>query len=116
MKRSSDKNMTIFGRNLWALRRKHNLRQEDLAKAFGMPRYKISYYECRAKNPTMEFVQKVADYFKVSADDLIYDDPKKSVHPGPTSKLEQQMEQIKKLSPTKQKIISNMLDGAIKSE
>ena len=49
MRRSNDKNMSTFGRNLWGLRKKNGLRQEDLAKALGISRDMISYYECKAK-------------------------------------------------------------------
>jgi transcriptional regulator with XRE-family HTH domain len=110
MKRSSDKNMTVFGRNLWGLRRRKGMRQEDLGKALGIPRYKVSYYECKAKNPTVDFVQRVADYFGVSTDELLRDAPEENSKPGPKSKIECQLEAIRQLPPKKQKTVSEMLD------
>ena len=110
MKRNTDSNMTIFGRKLWMLRRKRNMRQEDLAAALGMPRYKISYYESRAKNPTMEFVQNVANYFGVATDELLKETADVKSKPGPKSKIECQLEAIRQLPPKKQKTVSEMLD------
>jgi len=110
MKRNTDSNMTIFGRKLWMLRRKRNMRQEDLAAALGMPRYKISYYESRAKNPTMEFVQNVANYFGVATDELLKETVDVKLKPGPKSKIECQLEAIRQLPPKKQKTVSEMLD------
>jgi len=110
MKRSTDKNMTVFGRNLWALRRKKGMRQEDLGRELGIPRYKVSYYECKAKNPTVDFVQKVADHFEMSTDELLREAPEVKPKPGPKSKIECQLEAIRQLPPKKQKTVSEMLD------
>lgn len=115
MKRSTDEDMPRFGRNLLALRKAHNLRQEDLASALEVSRETISYYESRAGNPTMDFVEKVADYFEVSIDELL-GRSRGRCRPGPTSKLERQFELVRRLPPPKQRVISEMLDMAIASE
>ena len=111
MKRSSDKNMTVFGRNLWRLRKKRDMRQEDLAKAIGVPRDTVSYYECKAKNPTIEFVQKVADYFSVGTDELFLDAPENRIKPGPKSKVEEKIEAIKGLPKNEQKAVFTLIDS-----
>jgi transcriptional regulator with XRE-family HTH domain len=110
MKRSSDTNMTVFGRNLWALRRRRGMRQDDLAKALGVTRFTVSYYESKAKNPTTEFVQKAADFFGVGTDDLLREAADRRPKPGPKSKIERQLEAIRRLPPKKQKTVSEMLD------
>ena len=92
------------------LRRKHNMRQEDLAKILGVSRATVSYYEYKAKNPTTEFVQKVADHFNVSIDELLLPEADHVTKPGPASKIEKQLEAIRKLPPKKQKTVSEMLD------
>lgn len=103
--------MTVFGRNLWRLRKKHGLRQEDLAKAIGVPRDTVSYYECKAKNPTVDFVQKVADYFGVGTDDLLLDTPENRIKPGPKSKVEEKIEAIKQLPQDEQKAVFTLIDS-----
>ncbi len=114
MKRSNDENMTAFGKALWALRKEKKLRQEDLAKALGVSRDIISYYESKSKNPTMDFVIKVAEYFNVSIDFLLKDKTSLS-KPGPASKLERQLELVRKLPKDKQKAISTVLDMALQN-
>ncbi len=110
MKIKLDKDMTVFGRNLLGLRRDKHLSQEKLAYELGITRYTVSYYESRAKNPTVDFVQKVANYFRVSTDQLLCEASEKRPKPGPKSKIEAQLEAIRKLPAKKQKTVSEMLD------
>lgn len=116
MKKIDSTKLPLFSRKLRLLRSEQHLTQELLANNVGMTREMITYLESRAQNPTAEVIKKFADYFNVSADVFIYEDQEKINHPGPISKLERQLDKIKKLPKSKQKIISNMLDGAIKSE
>ena len=106
----------VFCKKIASLRKEKHLTQSALAEHVGMTKQMISYLETRATNPTLEQIIKFADFFGVSTDDLIYKTCKKSGQSDLKSKLEKQLEQIKKLPTTKQKIISNMLEGAIKSE
>ena len=116
MKRSNDENMPLFGKRLLALRKSRNLKQSDLANALGVSRETISYYESRAKNPTTELINKISAYFGVPPEELINGHPKKRVKPGPTSKIEKQLNLIRELPKEKQKAISTMLDMALASE
>ena len=114
MRRSDTTNMTTFGKNLWTLRKVHGLRQEDLAKALGISRDMMSYYESKAKNPTVEFVLLVADYFKVSTDELLREQANQITKPGPTSHLEHLLSQIRELPNDKQKAVTTILEMALK--
>ena len=116
MKRSNYDNMPTFGKKMMLLRKAHNMRQEDLAKELGTTRVQISYYESRAKNPTIEFVQKVAEFFNVSTDQLLKEEIETPPKPGPESKLERQLELIRHLPSNKQKVISDMLEMVLKGE
>ena len=115
MRTPNPEKMSPFGRHLLALRKAENLRQEDLADALEVSRETISYYESRAGNPTMEFVEKVADHFGTSVDELLGRTKGRGKR-GPASKLERQFELVRQLSLPKQKVISDMLDMAIASE
>ena len=105
--------MPTFGKRLWALRRQRGLRQEDLAAELGMTREQISYYECKATNPTVEFVLQAAEFFGTSTDELLREEPQVR-KPGPVSKLEQQLTQIRSLPAERQKAISIVLELALK--
>ena len=103
--------MPLFGRRLMQLRCRRNLRQEDLAKDLHVSRATVSYYEAKAKNPTTEFVQKVADYFGVSIDELLLNEPDNKLRPGPKSKIEKKIEAIHKLPPEEQKAVFTLIDS-----
>ena len=114
--RLKSKKQPIFGRRLEELRKSRNLTQAELAEKVGLSRGTIAYYEASAQNPTIDTVQTLADFFGVTVQDLIKKRPKRAIKPGPTSRLEQQVERIKRLSPAKQRMITNMLEGVLSSD
>lgn len=62
---------------LIALREERRLSQVEVARALGMSRSGFSMYELGQREPDMEMVRKLADYFKVTTDYLLgrTDDP-----------------------------------------
>ena len=108
-------NISHFCRKITELRNKSHLTQPELAAAIGCTREMIAYYESRSPNPTLDVIKLFADYFEVSTDELIYENEVKRNKIGAKPKLEKQFEQLIKLSKSKQKTISDMLDGALKS-
>ena len=105
-----------FGKRLLELRKKLNLKQSDLAKQLNMSRETVSYYETRCQNPTAEIVKKLADFFSVDPAELISEPTSERIRKGPKSKLEKQLDAIKKLPKEKQKAIMVMIDMALESE
>ena len=67
---------SIFGKRLVELRQEHQLTQNELAEKVGLSRPMVSYFESRAKNPTLETVQKIADFFDVPPESLISENDK----------------------------------------
>lgn len=108
-----NKNIPIFCRKLAELRKEKHLTQTELAEKLGMTRQMISYLENRATNPTLEQIRKFADFFAVSADDFIYENPSKSNHPGQKSRFEQQIENLKNLPKAQRKLVCDMIDAAV---
>lgn len=60
----------MFGDNLIALRKYHNLSQEELAEQLGISRQTLSKYETGESLPDIEKCKMLADIFGVSMDDL----------------------------------------------
>lgn len=56
---------------LIGLREERKLSQAEVAKALGMSRSGFSMYELGEREPDMETIRKIADFFGVSADYLI---------------------------------------------
>jgi len=106
---------SVFSQRLIGLRTARGLTQEAFAKALGVSRDVIAYYETRANNPTAEFIQRVADFFGVPVDQLLKSAAQKRTRPGPTSKLEHQLEMIRKLPKEQQKAVSTVLDMALQN-
>ena len=102
-----------FGQRMAALRHEHGLSQAELGRRLGISRGMVAYYESCAKNPTVDFVEKVAALFDVPAADLLGGTnggaPKKK--PGPASRLAQLTEELSKLPKSKQRVVVEMLEG-----
>lgn len=59
--------------NLKALRKQHNLSQQELAKIAGVTDKAISTWESGTRIPRMGAIQKMADYFGLQKSDIIED-------------------------------------------
>lgn len=88
--------------------------QTEFANAIGMSRSTVAYYESWARNPTLEVVEKVANFFNVSPNDLLNDNTEERNRPS--SKLEQQFQRVRKLSPFRQRMISDMVEAALNAK
>lgn len=60
-----------FGETLKSLRRNKKITQTELADALEVSRSALSLYELNLREPDFKFLQKVANYFKVSLDFLL---------------------------------------------
>lgn len=109
------KQKSQFSAKLMELRRTRGLTQQQLADALGVSRDIIGYYEAKAKNPTAKFIQKVSDFFNVPVDQLLNGKHGHRSRPGRTSKLERQLELVRKLPKDQQKAISTVLDLALQN-
>lgn len=96
-----------------ALRAERGITQDELARRLDITRQMVAYYERRAENPTAEFILKVAEVFGVSVEDLLGSGgpPAARRKPGPASKLERQIDEVKKLPRTKQRVVVELLDA-----
>lgn len=106
----------IFGRRLAYLRRNRQMSQAQLAEDLGVSRSVIAYYESSAKNPTLEAVQKVSDFFEVPPEYLIIEDSEQPKKSGPTSRLDLQIQRIRRLSPHRQRKVSDLIDIELNSK
>lgn len=61
----------MFGKNLKELRNSRNIIQKDLAEYIGVSRAIISQYESGDKFPSVETIEKIAEYFGVTIDYLL---------------------------------------------
>ena len=105
----------VFGKNLSRVRKEHQLTQAELAKEVGISRSSISYYESWSLNPTLDIVQKFADFFGISPEVLVRnqnDEGKKEKF----TRLDRNIEQFKKLTPYKQRNVLKLWEVALESQ
>ena len=105
-----------FGGKLAALRKEQGWTQPQLAEKLGMTLAALVYYERQAKNPSAEFVSKVAKLFNVSVDELLGHAVKPTRKSGPPSRLQQLTGQLADLPRTKQKVVVEMLEAFLQKK
>jgi transcriptional regulator with XRE-family HTH domain len=104
-----------FGRRLAAFRAAKGLTQYELADALGITRNLVVYYERAAKNPSLETVKKIADFFGVTVGEMLNDTaPVAAAKPGPASQIEQLAARAAKLPRSEQKVVIKMLEGVLR--
>ena len=104
-----------FGKNIAAIRKVRGWTQPQLADMLGITLAALTYYERQARNPSAEFVAKVAKIFNVSVDELLGHTIKPAKKTGPRSQLEEKLTAIRQLSREKQKVVLQLLDSFLQS-
>src|SRR5271165_7556144 len=66
--------MSLFSKNLRFLRKKGSHNQDDIAILFGKRANTIGNWENRKSEPSLRELMKLADFFKVSTEDLLHRD------------------------------------------
>ncbi len=108
--RPPTKEAPLFGQRLAQARKAQGLSQEELAAKLGTSRVNLAYYERKAENPTLEFLNRCAEVLKIPISELIGEDHMaQQGKPGPKSKLEKQLEAVRGLPRAKQKFVSEFL-------
>jgi len=97
-----------------AFRVAKGLSQAQLGEALGMDRGLVAYYERAARNPSLELVQKVADFFGVTVGELLNDITRTARKPGPPSQFTQIAERLDRLPRAKQRVVAELLEGFLK--
>lgn len=62
-----------FPEKLLMLRKKHGLSQKKLADALDVAQSSVNYWEKGQRVPSIEMVGRIAEYFKVSLDSLLWE-------------------------------------------
>ena len=60
-----------FGKNINRLRKKQGYSQEELGEKIGVTRQTISKWELEQTSPSLNDLNKIAEFFSVKIDDLI---------------------------------------------
>jgi transcriptional regulator with XRE-family HTH domain len=103
-----------FGQRLAVLRKQQGLSQEALARLLDTTRDNIAYYERKAENPSLDFIERCAQALHVSPEELIAGSAKaRSTKPGPPARWEQLSRRLATLPRGRQRVVIDMLEGLL---
>lgn len=68
-----------FGKNINRLRKKQGYSQEELGEKIGVTRQTISKWELEQTSPSLNDLNKIAEFFSVKIDDLICEESEKKI-------------------------------------
>jgi len=103
-----------LGQRIARFRKAQNLTQTQLAEALGIAQQTLAHYEGGSLRVSVALLKAVAQTLKVSVEDLL-DEPVPAAKRkrGPSSRLQQQIEQVEQLPRSKQKFVMEVLDTVI---
>lgn len=102
--------MKTCGLRISELRESKNMTQEELAKHLGITRASLSHYETSRREPDIETLNKIADFFQVSVDYLMG----RTNDPQPISDVESVQQFTESLELSDEKILERFtlkIDG-----
>ncbi len=109
-----------FGRQLVKLRKQHGITQVQLAQRIGSTQRAVSRYETIAEFPPVHVLLKIANTFKVSADDLLgLRPPKKSPIPKEdpeTKRLWKKFQDVRSLPVKDQRAVIRLINSLVSAK
>jgi transcriptional regulator with XRE-family HTH domain len=104
-----------FGAKLARFRELKGLTQLQLAEQLAVSQSLIAYYERRATNPSLGFIEKAAKVLGVTTSDLVTETKQdtKPAKRGPVSQLDDRFEKVRRLPKAKQALVVRMLDAVL---
>jgi transcriptional regulator with XRE-family HTH domain len=112
--RPATKEAPLFGQRLAAIRKSKGWSQRELADKLGVRRELVDYYERRAPNPALDFIQRAAEALGVSAAELIGEEGvRKKRGGGPEGRMRRLFEQASKLPRSQQEKIAAVIEAFV---
>lgn len=102
-----------FGDRLAEIRQSRAMTQADLAKAVGVSRRVIAYYEHQDAQPPGAMLVDLAKALRVSADQLLGLKPSKDKTSPKTARLLKRLQKVERLPPTDQRVVLKLVDGLL---
>ena len=103
-----------FGERLAALRKERGITQVQLAETLGVSQQAITAYESGQRRVPISTLPLLADTLEITIEALIGTPAKRRAGKrGPAPKIQQQLEQIGRLSVAKQRAIAQVLDAML---
>ena len=115
MPRLQEKKPSLFAERLMLLRKARQFTQVELAEKIGVTKSAVAYYEASAKNPRLETLKRLADFFDVAPEYFMVKNIEQPKKPGPLSRIDKLAERAGKLSPHRQKMFCNIMEATLEN-
>jgi transcriptional regulator with XRE-family HTH domain len=102
-----------LGQRLAELRRERDLTQAQLAEQLGVSQQTVNSFERGRRRVPVSLLPELALILDSSIEDLIGSAKGAPAKRGPASKIQRQMEEIRRLPRSKQKFVIDMLDAVL---
>ncbi len=112
-KNHQDKSTTDSGARLASLRKAAGLTQVQLAQLIDIPQRTLSFYETKAENIPSGLIPLLADTLGVTVEEILGISKKKSSKRGPKTKLERQLDIVRRLPRSEKEFVSKFLDNVL---
>ena len=101
-----------FGERITALRKTQGLTQASLGDLMGVDQTAVASYESGRRRIPLSRLGMLANALRVSLPELLEEEAPVG-KPGPTPKLQRQIEQVAELPRAKQKFVSEMIETVL---
>lgn len=105
----------LLGQRIAQARKDAGLTQQQLAAALGISQPMLASYEIGRRRLPASLLSPLAEALKVSVSELL-DEPTTNGKRGPLPKLQRQVEQVRNLPRSRQKLVTDFLDTVLQSD
>ena len=102
-----------LGARIASARKAQHLTQQQLADQLGVAQQTLAHYEGGRRCFPASTLPKLAEKLGLTVDELLGHEVKPKGKPGPTPKLQKQIERINQLPKIKQQVLMEMLEAVI---
>jgi transcriptional regulator with XRE-family HTH domain len=109
--------MVNIGNRLRELRLKRNLSQEEVARHIGITRSAYSHYEINNRQPVYETLIKLADFFNVSIDYILFGNNSSPLRRAwDTPDAQEMLQLFQNMSPEQRKKSIRLLNEVLQNQ
>ena len=113
MSSSDQEFFKAMGTRISRARKAREFTQQDMADHLGIAQQTYAQYETGIRRIPASMLPKLAQDLGLTLEELMGTGSGSRYKPGPSSKLELQIERLRQLPRATQKVVMNMLDGVL---
>lgn len=102
-----------MGTRISSARKARGITQQDMADRLDIAQQTYAQYETGIRRIPASMIPKLAQHLGLTLEELMGVSYGSRSKPGPSSKLEVQIERLRQLPRATQKVVMNMLDGVL---